>query len=534
MEQEAREVGGVTRGQNAVYVMPHDWASIAQFLGPLLERVDDGVRELQLLVITSDSEVAAAVTAAAVKLTTGRDLGIVAATSPRRAGRLIRVMPAQILAGAPDSLVELLKTATVKLDAVRAICIAWADELLTQGQTSALETIMAEAPKEAGRTVVAAEVTPAVEELLERYARRARRVASPVSETDQPMPVEYVTVSAHSRLSTLRRLLDEIDPQSAVVFVRDAASVADVRELLRALGYSGEDGAIRAGLTAPPGTEVVVLFDLPASREELREAAGAAQRAVALIQPRQLGSLRSLTAGGAVKSVTLSESSARARDRDARMRDELRVALRSGQFGRELMALEPLLDDYDGVEIAAAALQLLDRERAERAAMPAAAAAPGRSATTPMIRVFVNVGSRDGARPADIVGSIASQPGVTNTHIGKVDVRESHTVVEVSADVADSVIEQLTGSNVRGRRVIARRDEGPKGGMRDASGGKRDAGRGGREGANRSRGGERSPRGGTRDSGESGGGSRERSRDARPASRVPPDASRAASRKEPE
>src|SRR5690242_2361387 len=36
---EAREAG-VTRGQNAVYVMPHDWASIAQFLAPLLERVE--------------------------------------------------------------------------------------------------------------------------------------------------------------------------------------------------------------------------------------------------------------------------------------------------------------------------------------------------------------------------------------------------------------------------------------------------------------------------------------------------------------
>src|SRR5512141_2831895 len=64
VEQEAREVAGVTRGQNAVYVMPHDWASIGQFLGPLLERVDDGVREVQLLIITSDADAAAAVTAA--------------------------------------------------------------------------------------------------------------------------------------------------------------------------------------------------------------------------------------------------------------------------------------------------------------------------------------------------------------------------------------------------------------------------------------------------------------------------------------
>jgi ATP-dependent RNA helicase DeaD len=479
VEEEARDVTGITRGQNAVYVMPHDWASIAQFLGPLLERVDDGVRDVQLLIVTPDAEVAAATTAAAVKLTAGRDVGIVAVTSAKRAARLIRIKPAQVIAGPPETLVELLKTATVKLDTVRVVCIAWVDELLAQGSIPALETIMTEAPKDSGRTIVTTELTPAVEELLERYARRARRVIAPASEIDQPMAVEYVTVSPRSRalgdlrgrqrsrLAFLRRLLDEIDPQSAVVFVRDGESSMHVRDLLRALGYSGDDSPIRAGLTAPPGTAAVVLFDLPASREELREAAGAAKRAVALIQPRQLGSLRALAAGGIVKTLTLSESGVRARSRDARARDELHAVLASGQFGRELLALEPLLDEYDGIEIAAAALQLLERERAERATPPAATSPVRQREPATMVRLFVNVGSRDGARPADIVGSIASQPGVTSGDVGKVDVRESHTIVEVSTGVADLVIERLTGSSIRGRRAVARRDEGPS--PRDAA-----------------------------------------------------------------
>ena len=149
--------------------------------------------------------------------------------------------------------------------------------------------------------------------------------------------------SAHSRLGILRRLLDETDPQSAVIFVRDSDSETRVQDLLRALGYSGHDAPVRTGLTAAPGTEMVVLFDLPASREELREAASAAKRAVALIQPRQLSSLRGLTAGGVLRSLTLTESSGRARARDARMRDELRAALSSGHFGRELLARQPTL-----------------------------------------------------------------------------------------------------------------------------------------------------------------------------------------------
>jgi len=288
--------------------MPHDWASIAQFLGPLLDRVDDAVREVQVVIITPDADVAAAVTAAAVKLTVGRDVGIVAATSAKRAARLIRIKPAQVIAGPADTLVELLKSATVKLDAVRSVCIAWADELIAQGATAALETVMTEAPKDSGRTIVTAELTPAVEELLERYARRARRVSAPIAETDQPTSVDYVTVSARSRLASLRRLVDEIDPPSALVFVREGTSRIEVTDLLAALGYSGDASSIRAGLAAAPGTDTVILFDLPASREELREAAGSAKRTIALIQPRQLNSLRGLAAGGALKPITLAES----------------------------------------------------------------------------------------------------------------------------------------------------------------------------------------------------------------------------------
>lgn len=462
MDQVTRVPATVGRSQNAVFVMPHDWTSIAQFLSPLVERIDEKSHELQLIVIASDAEVAAAVTAAAVKLIDGRDIGLVAATSAKRAARLIRLKPAQVIAGSPDTLVELLKGASLKLDTVRTACIAWADELISSDATSSLETIMAEVPKEAARTIVTAELNPQVEELLERYARRAPRVATPSPESDVAMSLEYVAVSPATRLTALRRLLDEVDPQSAVVFTRDENSDVEVRGLLRTLGYSGSGAPIRAGKTAAPGTDLVVLFDLPASREELREASSSAKRSVALIQPRQLSSLRAL-GGGALKSITLPESAGRARARDTKMREELRTLLTSGQFGRELLALEPLLDEYDGIEIAAAALQLLDRERAERTASSAAAAsapAPRARESVAMVPLFVNVGSRDGARPADIVGTIASQPGLTSTDIGRVDVRESHTVVEVAAGVADTVIEKLTGSNIRGRRAIARRDEG--------------------------------------------------------------------------
>jgi ATP-dependent RNA helicase DeaD len=457
VEQDGPEVGSVSRGQNVVYIMPHDWASIAQFLGPAVERVDAATRELQLLVITSDADVAAVVAAAAVRLAEGRDVGIVAATSARRASALLRVRPAQIVTGTPETIVEMLTSAAIKLDSVRAVCIAWADELVTRG-SAALETVMAELPKDGARIVVASELSPAIEELLERYARRARRVVMPMAESDQPVSLEYVTVSPHARLASLRRVIDDTAPASAVVFVRDDESTVDVRDLLRSLGY-GDEGSVRIGVVAAPGTELLVLFDLPASREEMREAVAGARRTIALIQPRQLGSLRTLAAGGSVKSYTLPDAGARARDRDEQLRADVRSVLVEEHFGRDLLALEPLLDEYDGIEIAAAVVQLLERERAARAAAVAAASVPRDRSSASMTRLFMTVGSRDNVRPGDLVGAIANQAGVSSSDIGKVDVRESHSLVEVSSDIVGAVIEKVTGTEIRGRRVVVRREE---------------------------------------------------------------------------
>ena len=433
---------------------------MAQFLGPMLERVDDGAHDVQLVILTPDAEVAAAVTAAAVRLTDGRPIGLLAATSVARAARLMRIRRAQVVAATPDVIVDLMRGAVIKLDAVRGLCIAWADELATQGGGPALEAVMAEVPKDAARTIVASEISTDVEALIERYARRARRVTSAPNAIDQPIAVEYLTTSANARLAALRRLLDTTNPASATVFVRDESVEREVRDTLRSLGYAGNDAVVRVERVAPPGTELAVLFDLPASRGELREAASGAKRAIALVQPRQLSSLRSLAAGGNVTPFTLPESGQRARAWEQKVRQQLRDTLANGNFGRELLALEPLLDEYDGIEIAAATLQLLDRERSARAAVAAPSAVGASTPSSSMARLFVNAGSRDNVRPGDLVGAITNQGGLTSAQVGKVDVRESHSIVEVDPSMTAQVIDRLTGTMIRGRRVIVRLDEG--------------------------------------------------------------------------
>jgi ATP-dependent RNA helicase DeaD len=225
----------------------------------------------------------------------------------------------------------------------------------------------------------------------------------------------------------------------------------------------------------------------------LREAVGPQpDRVVALAQPRLLASLRVLSGGASVTPFTLSDAGARARSREDVIRAELRDTLGSGAFARELLTLEPLLESYDGIEIAAATLQLLEQARFERDAArvrggegrashsTASASAPGSA----MTRIFLNVGAMDNARPGDLVGAITNEAQITSAQVGKIDIRENHSLVEISSDVADSVVSKVTGSTIRGRRVIARidQDRPARGGMNR---GARPADRGGDRGPRR-------------------------------------------------
>ena len=457
-EQDAAAAAGVSRGQNQLHVLPEDWQSAASVIEPLLERIDADITSTptpRLLVITNDIEAAAGVAGRIAGTAERRGLRVLAVTDNRRAARALRSSPPHVIVAPAAAIVGLMQSATLKLDGLRIVVLAWVDEL-SLAATRAFETLMTEVPKDAARIVIANAVTPAVEQLTERYARRAGRMQPTPADAAPPASLSYVTASESTRGAALRRILDAMDPESAFVVARDAASRSEVESLLRALGYGSDSSLVRVGESATDA-KLVVLYDLPANESELRALVSErpSARVVAIVTPRQIAALRRL-AGGVISPLVLPEAAARARTREEALRDEVRAALAAGQFSRELLALEPLLSDFDGAEIAAATLRLLEAERAKTHLPPTAVSQP------PMTRLYLNVGSMDNVRPGDLVGAITSEAGISKAELGRVDVRERHSTIEVATPVANTVVSKITGVSIRNRRVLARVDEGPE------------------------------------------------------------------------
>ncbi len=102
-------------------------------------------------------------------------------------------------------------------------------------------------------------------------------------------------------------------------------------------------------------------------------------------------------------------------------------------------------------------------ERAERAERPAYPKKEriAREPEPGMATYRIEVGYEDGVKPGNIVGAIANEGGVDSKFIGRIEIFEDYTVLDMPADLPADVLDTLTGVRVAGRPMRIRRDGEP-------------------------------------------------------------------------
>jgi ATP-dependent RNA helicase DeaD len=152
-------------------------------------------------------------------------------------------------------------------------------------------------------------------------------------------------------------------------------------------------------------------------------------------------------------------------------RSRVRTRVQRGDTDAELLVLEPLLREFGAAKVAAAVSSLLRREQAPELVTPwpdveaesltravAGRAGEHRGARPAWSRVFIGAGRRDDVRPADLVGAITGEAGVAGAHVGKIEIRNGFSLVEIDSQVVDEVVRRLRGTTIRGRPVAVHLD----------------------------------------------------------------------------
>ena len=70
-----------------------------------------------------------------------------------------------------------------------------------------------------------------------------------------------------------------------------------------------------------------------------------------------------------------------------------------------------------------------------------------------MVRLFINIGKKQGIRPGDILGAIAGESGIPGNLVGSIDLYDKYTFVEVPREVAADVLDAMKNAKIKGKAI---------------------------------------------------------------------------------
>ena len=539
-------------GRDLLAEAPTGTGKTAAFALPTLQRIPIGKAgegSTSALVLVPTRELAMQVAEALHKY--GRELGarILPVYGGQPIGQQLRGLRrgVDIVVATPGRAVDHLKRGSLRFDGVQVVILDEADEMLDMGFAEDLETILATTPGERQTALFSATISPTITRIAKRHLNDPARIKVHAEKvagdgTARVRQVAYV-VRRNDKLAALCRILDVEDPASTLVFARTRGEVDDLAEALSARGHDA--GALHGGLTqegrdrmmgrfrdgsldvlvatdvAARGLDIehvshVVNYDVPSNPDAYVHRIGRTGRAgregvaITLVEPREHRMLRNIEAATHAKlEIAHLPTVADLRERRTEiLRANLREALLGDGFDRFRGVVEPLTDEFDLVDIALAAVSLIegagtqDADEVELFSPPLNAGPPPRGArpmpgrpmrqggpggsrpgpggpsprpgqggtggpprgdrpgsSGPWVRLFVGGGRRAGLRPGDLVGAITNEAHVPGGVVGAIQINEGFSLVDVQEGVADAVIGALREATIRGKRLQVRRDD---------------------------------------------------------------------------
>jgi ATP-dependent RNA helicase DeaD len=469
----------------------------AAFGIPILEAVDSRSHDLQALVLCPTRELAIQVaeelnTLAKYKLNL-RVLPVYGGQPIDRQFKALR-QGVQIVIGTPGRVMDHMERGTLKLGKVRMVVLDEADEMLDMGFREDIERILDDVPEERQTIFFSATMRPEIMRLAEKYLDKPEFVK--VSHKVLTVPnIEqiYYEVPRFGRLEAMCRIIDFYNPKLTVVFANTKKGVDELVEHLQARGYMADGlhgdmnqaqrdrvmAKFRAGSieiliatdVAARGIDVedieaVFNYDIPSDVEYYVHRigrtgrAGRSGRAFTFASGKEFYKLRDIQRFTKAKIVqhkvpTVTDVE---QARTEKFLAAVRETISEGGIDKYLRIAQEFVEEEQEattLDLAAALLKMLmgTTEEPEKS-KPGTPVKYGDTGAEPgMVRLFMNVGRRLKIGVKDVVGAIAGETGMPGRLIGKIEIYDKFTFVEVPEEYAEDVLRIMSNNQIRGNRI---------------------------------------------------------------------------------
>ncbi|MBF8781689.1 DEAD/DEAH box helicase [Pseudomonas fulva] len=489
----------------------------AAFALPILNRIDTSKREPQALILAPTRELALQVaTAFETYAKQMPGVNVVAVYGGAPMGPQLRAIRngAQIVVATPGRLCDHLRRDEKVLSTVKHLVLDEADEMLKLGFMDDLEVIFDALPESRQTVLFSATLPSSIRSIAERHLREPKHVKiQSKTQTVTAIDQAHLMVHADQKIPAVLRLLEVEEFDALIAFVRTKQATLDLASALEAKGYKAaalngdiaqnqrervidslKDGRLdivvatdvaARGLDVPRITHVFNV-DMPYDPESYVHRigrtgrAGREGRALLLVTPRERRMLQ------VIERVT-GQKVAEARLPNAQ-------AVLDARIKKLTSSLAPLVADSE-----ASHGDLLDRLTADLGCSPRALAAAllrkatngqaldlasverdqplvptytprersgergerERRAPLPLaegrVRCRTALGARDGIAAKNLLGAILNEGGLARDAIGRIQVRDSFSLVELPEEGLEKLLSKLKDTRVAGKQLKLRR-----------------------------------------------------------------------------
>ena len=468
------------RGNNVLGAAGPGAGTLLAYGTAILERIEPQGGRAGALVLAPTATAATAL---------AESLGRLAASTGHSVGALggAWLLPERcdVLFATPSDAKSAVDGSSLTLEGVQVMVVDGASAIETISGLDTVGALFEYVNAGAQRVVLSQPVTDATAALVAANVAKAVRVpAVPAVAGETAKPPERgelrFRITGEDKVDALAPLVSELlddEARHVLLFCRSADRAADVGDYLTLRGFMagapGDEAApVWLGVEAlsarealndstSPNTVATVSLDCPPDVDTMDRRHGAGGKATVLLLPREVPHFRDTARRTGYRVRPLPPPESVIEDRIREIRGRLEEAATQGDLAPLYLILEPLLERFSPQELAAAALALLVSRPTDAAAPPSTIArAEKATGTDGWTRLFVSIGDMEGVKPSDLLGALAGESGVEGSSFGKIEVRDTYSLVEVRPSDAETVIKAVNGSSIRGRSARVDYDRG--------------------------------------------------------------------------
>ena len=212
----------------------------AAFALPLLERLQEGQRKPQALVLAPTRELAMQVADSFKAYAAGhphlRVLAVYGGSDFRSQINALR-RGVDVVVGTPGRVMDHMRQGTLDTSELRSLVLDEADEMLRMGFIDDVR-ILEQLPEERQVVLFSATMPPEIRRLSKRYLQDPAEVTIQTKDREgKRIRQRSITVPMSHKLEALRRVLDACGSEGVIIFARTKAITLTVAETLEACGH---------------------------------------------------------------------------------------------------------------------------------------------------------------------------------------------------------------------------------------------------------------------------------------------------------